>query len=112
MVKIVLYILFLSPAMIGASSLQKACLSCHEKEGIPTDALYKRYLLKYSSNKRIKEVIFHYLKHPTIEKSIMPAPFIHKFGLQPSSTLTDEELAAYIEALIRKYDVKNQLYLP
>jgi cytochrome c551/c552 len=113
MVKIVLLLLSLSTLSIAASSsFQKSCLSCHQREGIPTGALYKRYLLKYSSKRKIKEVMYHYLKNPSIKQSIMPAPFIHKFGLQVPITLPEKELKNHIETLIKTYDVKKELYIP
>lgn len=112
MVKTLFFIIFLSLSLKADIDLDTGCLNCHKKEGIPTDALYKRYLLKYSSQKQIKTALFRYLKNPTLKTSIMPAPFIHKFGLQKPTSLPDNILMRHIEAFMNRFDVRGQLYLP
>ncbi len=106
-------LLFMTLLSIQASTdFQKYCITCHREEGIPTQELYKRYLIKYSSHTTIKDAMLKYLKNPTVETSIMPEPFINKFGLQQKTSLSDEALKRYIDELVKTYNLKDKLYLP
>ena len=106
-------ILFLALLELKASTdFQERCIKCHKAEGIPTQELYKRYLLKYSSHTAIKAAMLKYLKNPSIKTSIMPEPFITKFGLQQKTQLSDEALKRYIDELVNTYTLKNKLYIP
>ncbi len=111
MVKTIFSLLLLLQISHAAESFQTACLSCHQKEGIPTQSLYMRYLQKYSAEEKIKEIIFAYLQNPTIATSIMPKPFINKFGLQPAISLPKDKLKQYIDTMIKNYTIKKRLYL-
>ncbi len=90
---------------------ESLCLSCHEKQGIPTEALYKRYLLKHSSDRRIEAAMVEYLEKPVITKSIMPPRFINKFGIKESSQLSEVELKKYVRILIERYNIRDRLSL-
>ena len=90
-------------------ALQKACLNCHTKQQIPSGMVYRRYLLKYSSKTVIREKIFAYLKAPSTETSIMPAPFFKKFPLKEASKLDDKMLKKLIDAYVQKYDVQKKI---
>lgn len=112
MVKIVYLLIFISVLSEASQEFQEKCIQCHKAEGIPTQALYKRYLVKYSSQTKIKAAMLAYLKNPSIETSIMPAPFINKFGLQKRMSLSKGELKKYIDELVESYNLKNRLYIP
>ncbi len=73
--------------------------------------IYRRYLLKYSSTALIKEQIFSYLKRPSTEASIMPAPFFKKFSLKEPSKLDDKTLDKLIDEYIGLYDVSKKIYI-
>jgi hypothetical protein len=62
-------------AQPSSYSLEKKCINCHKKQKIPSELIYRRYLMKYSTNKRIEKAIFTYLTHPKKESSIMPPQF-------------------------------------
>ena len=107
------FLLFVTLMSMQASTeFQKRCVSCHKTEGIPTQELYKRYLVKYSSHTAIKAAMLKYLKNPTIETSIMPEPFISKFGIQKRTSLSDDALKRQIDELIKTYNLKDKFYLP
>jgi cytochrome c551/c552 len=108
--KIVLFLMLIF-LYADADILQKNCLSCHQKQQIPTHLIYKRYLLKYSTDERMKKAIYEYLKNPDKEHSIMPSAFFLKFPMKQSLHLSDFELEQSIEAFLRKYNVKKKLVL-
>ena len=112
MVKIGSLLIFVFVMSEASQGFQEKCIQCHKAEGIPTQALYKRYLVKYSSQTKIKTAMLSYLKNPSIETSIMPEPFIKKFGLQKRISISEEELKKYVDELVESFDVRDRLYIP
>ena len=93
----------------GNIDLDKACLSCHQKQKIPSDLIYRRYLMMYSTDKAIATAMQLYLGNPKINNSIMPRQFFFKFSMK--DRLEMDSLSLYIEAYIKKFDIKKKLYL-
>jgi hypothetical protein len=92
--------------------LQETCLRCHQKEQIPDELMYRRYLMKFSTEGKMKEMMMKYLKNPKTEHSIMPSPFFLKFPMKVALPLEDEILEKNIDAFLEYYDVKKKLVLP
>ncbi len=92
--------------------LQKECIVCHVKQQIPSDLVYRRYLMKYSTVERIQKKMFTYLKTPDQKYSIMPPQFFLKFPMKGPSILDDATLQKMIKLYIRTLDVKKKLVLP
>ncbi len=111
MAKVVL-IFILVYTFTNANSLDKKCLSCHQKQQIPSELIYKRYLLKYSTKQAMQKEIFDYLKHPSKKNSIMPPQFFLKFPMKEESSLQDKKLQKLIEAFLQRYDIKKRLVIP
>ena len=91
--------------------LKKACLSCHKEQQIPSDLIYRRYLMKYSTTERIEKAMFTYLKEPLHERSIMPPQFFLKFPMKPPMNMDDETLKREIRAYMKQFDIKKRLIL-
>ncbi len=108
MVKVVTIVSFVIVSLFA--DLQKSCLACHEKEQIPSELIYKRYLLKYSTPKNIEEAMLRYLKSPTKTTSIMPPQFFLKFPMKTEIGLDDDTLRVNIELYMKKFDIKKRLY--
>jgi len=94
-----------------SSLLQKNCLECHTKQKIPSELIYRRYLLKYSTHSTIKERLLGYLKAPKKETSIMPKQFFLKFPEKEALDLNETVLEESIEAYLDYFDVKEKLEL-
>lgn len=112
MVKVTWLLLVCLVSMPASQSFEEACLKCHQDQELPDQMIYKRYLLKYSSPKRIAEAMVDYLKNPTDKKTIMPPQFINIFGLKEASMLSDTELNRHVDTFIDRYDLKKKLTLP
>jgi len=69
-----------------------------------------RYLIKFSSAKRIKEAMFYYLKDPKKEQSVMNASVVKQLGLMPKLDLDDKRLEELIQRYINSYDIKRYLH--
>jgi hypothetical protein len=101
-------LIFLSTLTLFAS---ESCLECHKKQQIPSELIYKRYLLKYSTKNRIEKAMFLYLKNPNPKNSIMPKPFFSKFPMKKATNIDDKSLKKAIERYIEKFDVKKKLVI-
>ncbi len=91
--------------------VQQNCLNCHMQQKIPSEFIYRRYLMKLSTKERIKEHLFSYLKNPEIANSIMPKQFFLKFPKKKALDLNDTLLEESIEAYLDYFDVKKKLRL-
>ncbi len=111
MVKITGLLLIVLLTLDASENFEGTCLKCHNAQKIPNSLIYKRYLLKYSSKEKIKAIMVDYLKNPTMQKSIMPPPFITKFGLKKKVVLSDAMLEKYVAEFVKKYDVGKKLII-
>jgi len=112
MVKIIYLLAIVSTLSNASQSFEDTCIQCHQDQEIPNEVIYKRYLLKYSSDTNIREAMVNYLKNPMAERTIMPAQFITIFGLKEACTLSDEKLNQLVDEFINKYDIKRKIVLP
>jgi len=105
--------LFLSAQELHVQNqtLQNTCLSCHQKQQIPSALIYKRYLKTYSTSDRMAEAIFTYIKSPLKENSIMPPQFFLKFPMKEENTLSDSSLRKNIQSYLGTFDLKKKLVL-
>ena len=91
--------------------LQQNCLKCHTGQKIPSELVYRRYLMKFSTKERMQKSIYIFLKNPKKENSIMPQQFFLKFpqkeALDFNETVLEESIGAYLDF----FDVKNKLEL-
>ncbi len=93
-------------------SLNESCLSCHKEQQIPNQLIYRRYLMKYSTNTQIREAILRYLKNPQIKYTIMPSQFFLKFPMKKAINIEDKKLKILVNKYLDKFDVKKMLVLP
>ncbi|EQB40475.1 hypothetical protein M947_01370 [Sulfurimonas hongkongensis] len=94
---------------LGASEFDKNCFDCHGKD-FKFHIIMKKYTLKYSSEKRIKEAMFDYLREPSPEKSILPLEYIQKFGLKEKSPLDDKTLREMIDIYYDRFNLQSKLF--
>ena len=116
MVKIVTVSLLLFITLLNANEppplLQKNCLNCHISQKIPSELIYRRYLLRYSTHKIIRQTLFNYLKDPKKKTSIMPKQFFLKFPEKEALDLNQTVLQESIDAYLNYFDVRGKLILP
>ena len=112
----IILILFLAifelDAEAPSQALQESCLACHAQKQIPDALIYRRYLMTYSNNLKMKKAIREYLKNPKVEHSIMPSQFFLKFPMKSPLGKEDEaNLTKNIDAFLDYFDVRKQLVL-
>jgi len=93
------------------NTLDRQCLTCHKNNQIPSELIYRKYLLKYSTKSHISKAMKLYLQHPRQEKSTLPQQFFLKFPIKAPTNLDDDNLSEAIELFIDYYDIKKRLYL-
>jgi len=95
-----------------AQQFENRCIACHTKQQIPSELIYRRYLMKYSTKEAMATAMLKYLTKPKKELSIMPPQFFLKFPMKPNLGLDEVTLKKNIEAYLRWFDVKKKLVLP
>ena len=108
MVRVILLVSCLYGFMF-ANSYNTNCVACHEDLPVSIDKYFYRYLLKYSSERRVKEAMIEYLNKPTKEKTIMPEAFISRFGIKKPTKLSPQELQNAIDTYWETYKVFGKL---
>lgn len=108
MVKIIVWMM-VSVSIAFANVYESNCVSCHNQMPVNIDKFFYRYLLKYSSEKALKEALIDYLKNPTKEKTILQEGLLNRFGIKKKSSLSDEELREAIDIYWEKYKVFGKL---
>ena len=68
-----------------------------------------KYTIQYSSEKRIKEAIYKYLRNPSIEKSIMPRGFLNRFGVKEAINIDEKDLIESIDEYYKIYNITQKL---
>jgi len=92
-------------------NLDDTCLACHAQQQIPNSLIYKRYLMQYSTDTRMEEAIFNYLKNPNKETSIMPPQFFLKFPMKEKLPLDDETLHINIQNYLKKFNLRKHIII-
>jgi len=102
-------VIFLSLAIIMQADINSSCIACHNKNKIPSELIYKRYLMKYSTKKNIEDAIYSYLTKPNPKYSIMPSAFFNKFPIKKA--INGKNLRKDIKEFINMYDISKKLVL-
>ncbi|MCK5854785.1 MAG: hypothetical protein KAG56_06150 [Sulfurovaceae bacterium] len=88
--------------------LQKNCIVCHVKQKIPSELIYRRYLMRYSTHNQIRKTLLAYLKSPKKEHSIMPKQFFLKFPPKEPMEINESFLIESIDAYLDYFDIKRK----
>lgn len=111
MEKIGLFLILTLGLYADMTALKKNCLSCHEAQQIPSELIYRRYLMEYSTASRMADAMLDYLHDPKTTSSIMPPQFFLKFPMKEKLTSDEESLKANVKLFIQHFDIKNKLIL-
>lgn len=94
---------------LNADVYEKNCVSCHKELPVSIDKYFYRYLLKYSSERSVKESMSSYLKNPNSKTTIMPQAFIKRFGVKKRTKLNEQDLNKALDTYWDKYKVFGKL---
>ena len=110
MVKVIFYCIVLI-RLLEAETLEQACFSCHRIQKVPSELIYRRYLLRYSTAPAIEKALIRYLKNPQKEHSIMPQEFFMKFPIKKAMKRDEKVLRKDIKRYLDSFDIKKKLIL-
>ncbi len=102
-------LVFLLFSSLSADIYKNNCLKCHNKLPVSIDKYFYRYLLKYSSERRVKSAMTDYLNKPNKDDTIMPEAFIKRFGIKKKTKLNEEELKKALDIYWEKYKIFGKL---
>lgn len=108
MAKLILIFLFTLSFLLG-DVYENNCVKCHDKLPVSIDKYFYRYLLKYSSERGVKNAMSEYLKKPNKDTTIMPEAFIKRFGVKKKTTLNNKELKEALDTYWEIYKVFGKL---
>ncbi len=108
MVRLIL-ITFIFLNTLSANIYKNNCMKCHKRLPVSIDKYFYRYLLKYSSEKNVKDAMINYLKKPNKDTTIMPEAFVKRFGIKKKTKLNDQQLKEAIDIYWEKYKVFGKL---
>ncbi len=109
MVKKLALVFLLCLKIFAVDVFDKECVYCHKVLTVSLKDVYFKYLLRYSSEKSVKSVMFFYLKNPSKQLSVMPKEYIRVFGIKEKAKLSDSELKKAIDIYWDRYKVFGKI---
>lgn len=113
MVKSIFLVIFITLSLNAANNedtvYETNCVKCHSKLPVSIDKYFYKYLLKYSSEKDVKNAMFEYIKNPSVEKTVMTESFITRFGVKKKTNLSDDKLEEAIDSYWDEYKIFGKL---
>jgi len=105
MAKLILYMMIVS-ALYG-DIFETNCKQCHDDTDL--NRYIKAYTLKYSSEDKIKQGLYEFLRNPTSNIALMSYQYIIKRGYKKDSSLSDKELKEAIEIYYQKFNMAKMI---
>ena len=91
------------------SVYEKNCVACHKELPVSLENFFFNYLLKYSSERKVKEALVKFIKNPTKKKALASEELIIRYGLMPKTRLSDTELRKAIDTYWETYKVFGKI---
>lgn len=107
----IIFVLLIATLALEGQDLKKDCMNCHQAQKIPSELIYRRYLMRYSTNDAMGNAMLRYLKNPKKAYSIMPPQFFLKFPMKEMLSLDDSILKEDIQMYLKAFDIKKKLIL-
>ena len=104
-----LYIWLAAGLFVSGGSFDTHCVSCHRSTGVSLRDTFMNALLVYSGEQNMKAGLKYFLKHPSIETSVMPREYFQTHPLKAPTTLSDEELDEALSEYWERYKVIGRL---
>ncbi len=108
--KLLKYLFFImAPLLLLANPYEQNCLECHGDAEQQMGVFFGRYLIQYSSERKVKKALYDYLSDPTYQKSVMPMGFLNRFGIKEKSDLSNKDLKEAIDTYYKNFAPKYRL---
>ena len=106
------FVLFLSLLLSGAltgGSFDRNCVPCHQKEKVSLRKAFMNALLIYSGEKNMKAGLKYFLRHPSVETSVMGEEYFRNYSLMKPLKISDKELDEALTEYWERYKVIGNL---
>ncbi len=111
MARVVVIFLVLLESLVASQSFSR-CVQCHQKDAPPLFRIYRRYLLLYSSKKRIERKMVEFLTFPSLDKSVMPLGMRKRFNPATHPAFGVDIAKRAVQELIEKEDIVKRIIVP
>jgi len=95
--------------IVNAGSFERNCIPCHRQREVPLRQTFMNALLIYSGKENMKAGLFYFLRHPSIETSVMGKAYFRSHRLKAPSRLSDKELYEALDEFWERYKVIGRL---
>ena len=85
------------------------CVPCHRRERVSLRRTFMNALLVYSGERNMKAGLAYFLRHPSVETSVMGRRFFRRHRLKAPTTLSPRELREALETYWERYKVIGNL---
>jgi len=112
MVKRLFISIFIIVNLYSQNIYEKSCVECHKSLPASLQRMFMNYLLVYSGERNVKVGLFHYIRYPHRDTSVMSKLFIDTIGVKkaiPRYKLSDRELKKAIDIYWEKYKVIGKI---
>ena len=96
-------------ALASAGSFDAHCVPCHRSTGVSLRDTFMNALLVYSGEQNMKAGLKYFLKHPSVDTSVMPRDYFQTHPLKAPTTLSDPELDEALSEYWERYKVIGRL---
>jgi hypothetical protein len=90
-------------------SFERHCVPCHRREGVSLRRTFMNALLIYSGERNMKAGLKYFLRHPSIDTSVMGRRYFRTHRLKAPSRLPDLELEEALDEYWARYRVIGNL---
>ena len=102
-------LILLSGPLSASGSFDRNCVPCHQREKVSLRKTFMNALLIYSGEKNMKAGLKYFLRHPSIETSVMGEEYFKTHPLTEALTISDSELDEALDTYWDRYKVIGNL---
>ncbi len=93
----------------GPGVFDRNCVPCHRRENVSLRRTFMNALLVYSGERNMKAGLAYFLRHPSIETSVMGRRYFRRHPLKAATTLSPRELREALDTYWERYKVIGNL---
>jgi len=108
-IRIVSILALLSGLLSASGSFDRNCIPCHQREKVSLRKSFMNALLIYSGEKNMKAGLKYFLRHPSIETSVMGEKYFKTHRLMEPLKISDRELDEALDTYWDRYKVIGNL---
>ncbi len=109
LIRIIAVLALLTGITLGENSFERNCVKCHQELPASLQEMLMNYIQVYSGEKNTKAALFHFMRYPHQDTSVMSEMFLQSYPVKAPLRISDEELRDAIDVYWKKYRVIGRL---